>query len=82
MTKTTYKKKHLIRGLLTALEGESMIVRAESTATGRNVTVPGAVAGSLHPDPQATGKERPRLGLARAFETSQLKTQISVTRLL
>lgn len=35
MTEATYKRKHLIRDLLTVSEGESMIIMVESMAVGR-----------------------------------------------
>jgi hypothetical protein len=37
MTKATYRRKHLISRWLTASESDSMIIKAESIATGRHV---------------------------------------------
>jgi len=55
-----------------------MTAKAGSMAAGSHGA--GAVAKSLHPDPQTAGKDRARLG--RLSKTPKLKTQTSVTHLL
>lgn len=55
MSKATYKRQHLVEGLLTVSEGESRIIMVRGMAAGgRHGT--GAVAESLHPHPQAGRK--------------------------
>lgn len=67
MTKATYKRKTSSWGLLTISEGESMTIIVGNKAVVGSRHRTGAVAESLHLDPQTWAK-RIRLG---AFETSK-----------
>jgi hypothetical protein len=71
MINTVYKKRYLIGGLPTVSGDESMTVVAESVAAGRQTGI-GAIAESLHPDPQAGGRERKR---ERETETERQRSR-------
>lgn len=54
MTKSTYRTKDLTRGLLMALEGESLIIMVRSRVAGRQAWCWGK---GLHLDPPAADKK-------------------------
>lgn len=54
MTKVPYKRQNLIERVS---EGSSMITMAGNTVADRQAWVTEAAAESLHPNPQARGKE-------------------------
>jgi len=73
MTKTTYKKKHLIGALLTVLGSSMAAIIAESTEAGRQGGRHGAtiVAESAF-DLQVASRKRGRLGLVWAISRNTL----------